>query len=54
MGNYFNPTEKLPEIGRRLNEADYDGLIAQLKPGEKLLGLYDNLIWMAAPHLFSA
>ena len=53
MGTYFQPVAELPTVGRRLNFSKYGELVASLKPGERLYGLYDRLIFKLAPHLFS-
>ena len=55
MGYYFNPTSELPVVGRRLENGNYEQLLAQLQPGEHLFGLYqrNDAPFKNAPHLFS-
>jgi len=55
MGYYFNPPQLLPQKGRRLSTHInlYDELVAQLWPGEKLMGYYDRGMFQNAVHLYS-
>jgi hypothetical protein len=55
MGAYFNPPQLLPVVGRRLYAPGnlYGELVAQLQPGEKLIGHYDRYIFQNAVHLYS-
>lgn len=55
MGYYYNPPRELPNVARKLQPANYAGLVAQLKPGEQLFALYQRLDapFSNAPHLFS-
>ena len=53
MGAYFNPPQQLPMYGRKLSGELYGELVAQLGPGEKLMGHYDRGVFQNAVHLFS-
>lgn len=53
MGKYFNPTDMVEQVGRKLSGTTYQELTEQLQPGESLVGLYDRFIFQNAPHLFS-
>lgn len=55
MGYYFNPPAQLPSVGRRLEDGNYEQLVAQLGEGEHLYGLYqrNDAGFSNAPHLFS-
>ena len=52
MGNYFNPPESLPEIGRELRPGSYYQLLDQLETEEKLIGLYNRGSFYNAVHLY--
>jgi hypothetical protein len=53
MGIYFNPPQRLPEIGRKLQGSTFQELNAQIQPGEVLIGLYQRPLFMNAPHLYN-
>ncbi|MFZ3069016.1 MAG: hypothetical protein WA052_01740 [Microgenomates group bacterium] len=55
MGYYFNPPQLLPQKGRKLTTRSnlYGELVAQLQPGEKLMGHYDRGMFQNAVHLYS-
>jgi hypothetical protein len=55
MGYYFNPPQLLPAVGRKLSSPNnnYEELVAQLNPGEKLMGYYDRHIFQNAVYLYS-
>jgi hypothetical protein len=51
---YFNPPEKVPTIGRKLEGKDFAHLVGQLFGDELLLGLYRNQVpTLVATHLHS-
>lgn len=41
MGIYYNPGEKVRQVGRELKNGDFDSLRAQLQEGELLFSLAD-------------
>lgn len=49
----IHPAHKVPSIGTELTGDSYAALIAQLKEGEKLVGLYDGFLSPRAPYLDS-
>lgn len=52
MGTYFNPPEKVREVGRPLgSNPNFRDLNVHLLPGEVLVGLYDRLIFKLAPYI---
>lgn len=55
MGSYFNPPQLLPSVGRKIEAPGnlYGELVAQLQPGEKLMGHYDRGRFQNAVHLYS-
>jgi len=53
MGNYYNPPDNVKTVGRRLLSTTYPKLVAELRDGEALVGLYDRIVFKNAPHLFS-
>lgn len=55
MGSYFNPPQFLPNVGRKIDAPGnlYGELVAELQPGEKLMGHYDRGMFQNAVHLYS-
>jgi hypothetical protein len=53
MVTCYEPPENLPIVARRLCGVNYDQLISQLWPGEKLVGLYDRIFYQKAIYLES-
>ncbi len=43
MGRYFNPTEKVFEIGRPLKSTSYQSLCEELQEDEELVAFYHRL-----------
>lgn len=56
MGYYVNPPEQLAQRGRQLNadSASYEDIVSQLRPGERLFGLYDRGMFKNAVLLYSS
>jgi hypothetical protein len=51
---YFNPPDKIKEIGRRLDGDEFGDLVSQLQGDEALFGLYRNQVQaLLATHLHS-
>ena len=49
---YFNPPNKLPELGRKLETpSTWENLTSQLMKDEMLFGLFDRGLFFNAPHL---
>jgi len=42
MQRYFNPPQNIVNVGRRLEGLSFPELVAQLEPGERLIGYYDR------------
>jgi hypothetical protein len=54
INRYFNPPDRISEIGRRLHGKDFVELVSQLRGDEVLLGLYRNQVGsLLATHLHS-
>jgi hypothetical protein len=55
MVRYFDG-DKVKETGRQLidSQPSFNKLVSQLRPGEKLTGIYFNGLWEACPHLVNA
>lgn len=53
MGTYFNPSEDLPRVARKIEGVGYQELTTQLKDGEKLFGHYNRAMFQNAVHLYS-
>jgi hypothetical protein len=54
LNRYFNPPDRIHQIGRRLQGADFAQLVSGLRPSEVLIGLYRNQVGaLVATHLHS-
>jgi hypothetical protein len=53
MGRYANPPLAVKAQGRALSGSSYTSLSEQLRPGEMLFGLFDQIILKVAPLLDS-
>jgi hypothetical protein len=42
MGEYFNPPNRIEQIGRKLQHGAFNELVEQLNYGEVLIARYDN------------